>query len=107
VALGAGRQSVSDSVDASAGFRLHVRLGDRVVAGQPLLTGYCSDAARLQAALERAGAAYVITEDGDENFTVPPLISHSLTANDRGPVSYKHNFEGMSAGWVRDAAAAK
>ena len=40
VSLGAGRQSVDDTVDPAAGFRLHVKLGDAVTEGQPILTGY-------------------------------------------------------------------
>jgi len=38
VALGAGRRHLRDEVDLAAGLTLHARVGDRVSAGQPLLT---------------------------------------------------------------------
>jgi thymidine phosphorylase len=38
VALGAGRRHLRDQLDLAAGVRLHARTGDRVSAGQPLLT---------------------------------------------------------------------
>ncbi len=38
VALGAGRRHLRDQVDLAAGLTLHARVGDRVSAGQPLLT---------------------------------------------------------------------
>jgi len=38
VALGAGRRHLRDHLDFAAGLTLHARVGDRVSAGQPLLT---------------------------------------------------------------------
>jgi pyrimidine-nucleoside phosphorylase len=38
VALGAGRRHLRDQLDLAAGLTVHARVGDRVSAGQPLLT---------------------------------------------------------------------
>ena len=45
--LGAGRVRPGDPVSAHAGIEMHAKLGDRVVAGQPLVTLFSEDAALL------------------------------------------------------------
>ncbi len=45
--LGAGRARPGDPVSAHAGIEMHVKVGDRVVAGQPLVTLFADDAALL------------------------------------------------------------
>jgi pyrimidine-nucleoside phosphorylase len=46
--LGAGRARPGDPVSAHAGMEMHVKLGDRVEAGQPLATLFSEDAALLE-----------------------------------------------------------
>ena len=54
IALGAGRRRADDSVDPSAGIRLHVKVGDEVQAGEPLATLYSSKKALITSSAERA-----------------------------------------------------
>ena len=49
--LGAGRARKEDPVSAGAGVLMHVKPGDRVVAGQPLLTLLADDPSRFARAL--------------------------------------------------------
>ena len=55
--LGAGRLRAEDAVDPGAGIRLHVRVGDRVRAGEPLATLYSSKRALLEAGVRRTESA--------------------------------------------------
>lgn len=48
--LGAGRARKEDAVQFGAGIKLHAQLGDKVVAGQPLLTLYTDEAERFERA---------------------------------------------------------
>jgi thymidine phosphorylase len=50
--LGAGRARKEDPVQFGAGIELHVGIGDRVVAGQPLLTLHTDEPARFERALD-------------------------------------------------------
>lgn len=50
--LGAGRARKEDAVQFGAGIKLHAHLGDKVVAGQPLLTLYTDEAERFERAEE-------------------------------------------------------
>ncbi|MDO8732854.1 MAG: thymidine phosphorylase [Actinomycetota bacterium] len=50
--LGAGRARKEDPVSAGAGITLHVKPGDLIEAGAPILTMYADDAARIPQALE-------------------------------------------------------
>jgi pyrimidine-nucleoside phosphorylase len=56
--LGAGRTRADEAVDAGAGLRLHVAVGERVKRGEPLATLYTSKRAWLEPALDRAGGAF-------------------------------------------------
>jgi len=49
--LGAGRARKEDEVSAGAGIELHVKPGDPVAAGQPILTLHADDPARFEGAL--------------------------------------------------------
>lgn len=63
VALGAGRAAKGDAIDLAVGLVAHVNVGDAVRAGDPLLTLYANDEARLARALEIVGdAAPVVNE---------------------------------------------
>jgi thymidine phosphorylase len=69
--LGAGRTRKEDPVSAVAGVELHAKPGDRVVAGQPLLTLHTDDPNRLEWAMAALSAAIGIGPD---------------TAGDAGPI---------------------
>ncbi len=69
--LGAGRARKEDPVSFGAGVVLHVRPGDRVAAGDPLLELRTDDGSRLDAARAEAQAAVVITESAP---TPVPLV---------------------------------
>jgi pyrimidine-nucleoside phosphorylase len=58
--LGAGRLRVEDLVDPGAGIRLHVQVGDRVRAGDPLATLYASRKVLLKPGAERATTCFRI-----------------------------------------------
>jgi pyrimidine-nucleoside phosphorylase len=45
--LGAGRETVDSRVDAAVGIVLHKKVGDLVVAGEPLMTLHVNDRRRL------------------------------------------------------------
>ena len=55
--LGAGRRLATDAVDAGAGIRLHVQLGDRVRVGDEIATLYTSKRELLDAATGRVAQA--------------------------------------------------
>jgi thymidine phosphorylase len=70
--LGAGRARKEDPVSAGAGIVCHAKPGDRVTAGQPLLTLHADDAGRFGRALEALEGAVEIGTDGAPDL--PPLI---------------------------------
>ncbi|WP_165985363.1 thymidine phosphorylase [Streptomyces sp. YIM 98790] len=76
--LGAGRARKEDPVQAGAGIELHARPGDRVSAGQPLLTLHTDTPERFPAALAALeDGAVVVTPDADGTVPAPartPLI---------------------------------
>ena len=53
VELGAGRAQKGDPIDHAVGLILHVKVGDRIEAGQPLFTIHANAAAKAQAAEDR------------------------------------------------------
>jgi thymidine phosphorylase len=69
--LGAGRERQGDAVSATAGVTWAAGVGDRVEAGQPLLTLHADDPARLDAVEALARGAFTI---GREPVDVPPLV---------------------------------
>jgi thymidine phosphorylase len=76
-ALGGGRQTMDDALDYAAGYSLRAIPGDRVRKGDVLaeiLGGSAERVAAGRAALDRA----III--GDAPVTLPPLISHRVTA---------------------------
>jgi pyrimidine-nucleoside phosphorylase len=60
MALGAGRTRAEQPVDAGAGLRLHVQLGDRISAGDPLATLYSSRRTLVATHAERTRDSFVI-----------------------------------------------
>jgi pyrimidine-nucleoside phosphorylase len=71
VDLGAGRAKKGDPIDYAVGLLLHVKVADRVEAGQLLFTIHANDQAKADAAEERLRRAIVI---GDEAVKPLPLF---------------------------------
>ena len=69
--LGAGRAKPGDPVSAHAGIEVHAKLGDRVHAGQPLLTLFAEDEALLAEPLAMLRATYKIAPEAP---TLQPLV---------------------------------
>src|SRR6266850_1218720 len=77
VALGGGRVQVEDDVDASVGFVITAKPGDRVVEGEPIASVFAKDPAGIKLGFEALQQAIVI---GDKLTEKPlPLISHRVT----------------------------
>ena len=75
-AMGAGRETMEDQLDYSAGYMLKVRLGDRVEADTPLVELHAkneADAARAEAAIKAA------IRIGPEPAEKPPLFYAVIT----------------------------
>jgi thymidine phosphorylase len=70
--LGAGRARKEDPVQAGAGVEMHAKPGDRVVAGQPLLTLHTDTPERFGRAIESLDGAYDI--EADAEWTPSPLV---------------------------------
>jgi thymidine phosphorylase len=80
--LGAGRARKEDPVQAGAGVELHAKPGDRVTAGEPLLTLHTDDAerfARARAALE--DAVEVVVPGEDAAYAPTPLVLERVAAD--------------------------
>jgi pyrimidine-nucleoside phosphorylase len=69
--LGAGRAKPGDPVSAHAGIEVHAKLGDRVEAGQRLVTLHAADQTLLAEPLEMLREAYVVG-------AVPPGLAWQL-----------------------------
>jgi thymidine phosphorylase len=79
--LGAGRARAQDPVVHAAGIDLHVKPGDTVVAGQPVLTLLADDAARFPRALEALENAWDVGEPtADSASTDRTLVRERITA---------------------------
>ncbi len=72
VALGGGRLREDDAVDPTVGLSGIVRLGDRVVRGQPLALVHAASEPAAAAAVERVLAAMRVEEE--RPASLPPLI---------------------------------
>ncbi|MWA06597.1 thymidine phosphorylase [Actinomadura sp. LD22] len=70
--LGAGRARKEDPVSFAAGVTCHAKPGERVTAGQPLLTLHADDESRFARALESLDGAYSIEEGGTPDLH--PLV---------------------------------
>jgi pyrimidine-nucleoside phosphorylase len=71
VDLGAGRHKKGDPVDHAVGIVLHAKVGDRVQAGEPLLTIHANNEERCSLVGERLMGAYSWAEG---NVSAPPLV---------------------------------
>ncbi len=70
--LGAGRARKEDPVQAGAGVELHAKPGDRVRAGQPLMTLHTDTPERFGRALEALEGGWSVTEAGPAQPT--PIV---------------------------------
>lgn len=62
VELGAGRAKKGDPIDLAVGIVVHRKVGDKLAVGDPLFTIHADQRDRLQAAVERVGAAFGFSE---------------------------------------------
>jgi thymidine phosphorylase len=75
--LGAGRARRGDAVSAAAGVELHAKPGDRVRAGQPLLTLHADDAGRFERAMAALEGAVEVSAGDDSagaHATLPLVL---------------------------------
>ena len=77
VALGGGRVQVEDDVDASVGFVITVKPGDRVVEGEPIASVFARDAAGIELGLGALRESIAI--GGKLEHKPLPLVSHRVT----------------------------
>ncbi len=79
--LGAGRARPGDPVGAHAGIEMHAKLGDRLEAGQPLVTLFSEDAALLD---EPAAMLHETLQISPEQPQPIPLVREIVRKEDRG-----------------------
>ncbi len=75
--LGAGRAKKTDQVDHAVGVEVHIKVGDRIEAGEPLYTVHANQAGALVAAKERLSRAIEFSEKPVEPL---PLFYDTLGA---------------------------
>ncbi len=66
--LGAGRETVDDTIDPGAGLVVHKKLGDEVASGEPLVTLHFNDESNLAEVEKLVESAYQIAD-------TPPAVS--------------------------------
>ncbi|MFT2017953.1 thymidine phosphorylase [Streptomyces sp. 796.1] len=71
--LGAGRARREDPVQAGAGIELHAKPGDKITAGQPLLTLHTDTPEKFGYALEALNGGVLIAP-ADTEFTPQPVV---------------------------------
>ncbi|HUS17443.1 MAG TPA: thymidine phosphorylase [Chloroflexia bacterium] len=71
VSLGAGRQAKGDAIDPAVGFWLHHKIGDRVAAGDALISIHARSPEHAASVAERVAAAVILSP---EPVAVPPLV---------------------------------
>jgi pyrimidine-nucleoside phosphorylase len=74
--LGGGRRTIEDEIDASVGFVIPAKPGDRVRTGEPLASVFTRDRTGTELALAALREAIVISDGG----ALTPLITHRVTA---------------------------
>lgn len=74
--LGAGRERTGEPVDAHAGMEFHLKLGDKVEAGQSICTLFAASEVQLQEPEQILSKALVIA---DEPPVLPPLVHQIIT----------------------------
>lgn len=76
IAMGGGRNTMSDAIDPTVGFVITARPGDWVEAGEPLATILARDAAGVEAGHGSLDRAIVIADEAEPPI---PLISHRVS----------------------------
>jgi pyrimidine-nucleoside phosphorylase len=84
--LGAGREKAGEPVEAHAGLEMHAKLGSRVVEGQPLVTIFAADPAKLAEPEILLREAIIIAE---KPGIVPPLVYEYVTAENANNLSLR------------------
>lgn len=69
--LGAGRTRQTDSVQAGAGIEIHVKPGERVAAGQPVLTLHTDEEWRFASAQAILQDAYTLSHEATGHVALP------------------------------------
>lgn len=77
VAMGGGRRTMEDAIDAAVGFVVAAKPGEKVERGQPLASIYAGDEGGSRLGIEALTEAIRITDRAAEPL---PLISHRVTA---------------------------
>ena len=78
--LGAGRERAGEPVEANAGLEMHVKLGAKIEAGQPLATLFTEDEARFAEPEQLLGKALTI---GDAPTAAPRLIREIISVGNK------------------------
>ena len=78
--LGAGRVHADEPVEAHAGLEMHVKLGARVSAGDPMATLFAEDEARFEEPERLLAEALTI---GDQPVAPPPLIGQIISGENK------------------------
>jgi pyrimidine-nucleoside phosphorylase len=78
--LGAGRERAGEPVSAHAGLEMHVKLGNKVQAGEPLCTLFADDESRFAEPEMLLRQSLTIA---DEPAAAEPLIQENITAENR------------------------
>jgi pyrimidine-nucleoside phosphorylase len=78
--LGAGRERAGEPVEPHAGLAMHVKLGDKVEAGQPLVTLFTQNEALFAEPEHLLREALTI---GDAPVAPPPLIRQIISADNK------------------------
>ncbi len=77
IALGGGRNTMTDIIDPSVGFVITAKPGDWVEAGQPLASIYASDRSGIELGRVALRSAIAIADEAEPPL---PLISHRITS---------------------------
>ena len=78
--LGAGRERAGEQVEAHAGIEMHVKLGAKVGAGQPLVTLFTEDEVRFAEPEQLLAEALTL---GDEPVTAPSLVREIISVDNK------------------------
>ena len=62
IAMGGGRKVAGERIDFAVGIKMHRKIGDALVAGQPILDILCDDEAKFQTAKSLVDSAITISE---------------------------------------------
>ena len=74
IALGGGRRRIGDPIDHAVGLEMLVRIGDRVLRGQPLVRIFARDSAGVK---ESVRTAITISDDGSASELIVDRIATS------------------------------